>query len=203
MEREYKWNIPPESLSAFAGYLHEAAGRLSHDIMQMAAVYYDTPDGMIHKIGGALRIRRENDRSVCCMKRTVRKEGALALREEYETEAQTLKEGLEKLPDAGAPRDFCILLLHQEFQELGRTEFTRNCYLMEIREGAGFTAEFAFDVGALGLPGHMKHFEELELEFKSGDADAFTAYAEALEKRFSLIPQRASKLARAIAAAKE
>lgn len=203
MEREYKWNIPQETLAAFAGYLHDAKGRLSHDIMRMAAVYYDTPDGLLHQQGGALRIRRENDRSVCCMKRTVMKEGALALREEYEAEAQTLAEGLQKLPDAGAPRDFCILLMHQEFRELGRTEFTRNCYLVEIHEGNGFTAEFAFDVGELGVSGHMKHFEELELEFKSGDADAFTAYAETIEKRFSLIPQRASKLARAIAAAKE
>lgn len=201
MEREYKWLIPKESLCDFARFLHDAEGRISHSILQMAAVYYDTPDGLMHKIGGALRLRRENDRSVCCMKRTVRKEGAMALREEYETEAQSLREGLEKLPDAGAPRDFCILLMHQEFCELARTEFIRNCYLMEMRAPAFFTAEFAFDVGALGGQGHMLPFEELELEFKSGDEDAFTAYAETIEKRFSLIPQKASKLARAIQAA--
>ena len=41
---------------------------------------------------------------------------------------------------------------------------------------------------------------ELELELKSGDAAAFDAYAQALEQRFSLIPQPLSKLARAIAA---
>lgn len=201
MEREYKWIIPQETLSALAGFLHEAEGRLSQDTLQMSAIYYDTQDDLVYRSGAALRLRKENDRSVCCMKRTLKKEGAQALREEYEVEAATLTEGLQKLPDAGAPRDLCILLLHQEFRELARTEFIRNCYLLSVQGDAPFTAEFAVDVGALGGQGNMQPFEELELELKSGDADAFQAYADALEQRFALIPQKASKLARAIKAA--
>lgn len=201
MEREYKWQIPQETLAALAGYLHETAGRLSHETLQMAAVYYDTPDDLVYQNGAALRLRMENGRSVCCMKRTVQKQGAQALREEYEVEAETLPDGLQKLPEAGAPRDFCELLSRQNFRELARTDFTRNCYLLEIREAAPFTAEFAVDVGALGAAEHMLPFEELELELKSGDAAAFQAYADVLEARFSLVPQEKSKLARAIAAA--
>lgn len=201
MEREYKWQIPQETLAALAGALHEAETRLSHETLQMAAVYYDTADDLVYRRGAALRIRRENERSVCCMKRTVSKQGAQALREEYEVEAETLEEGLAKLPDVGAPRELCELLSRQDFRELACTEFTRNCYLLEIREAAPFTAELAVDVGALGVSGHMLPFEELELELKSGDAAAFQVYADALEARFSLIPQEKSKLARAIAAA--
>ena len=196
MEREYKWKIPKDALAALAGYLHGLPERLSHDTLQMAAVYYDTADDLVHRSGAALRIRRENDRSVCCMKRTLMKEGAQALREEYEVEAETLLEGLQKLPEAGAPRDLCILLQHQTFRELARTEFVRSCYLLQ--PDAAFTAEFAVDVGALGITGNMQPFEELELELKSGDAAAFQAYAEQLEQRFSLEPQKASKLARAV-----
>ncbi len=201
MEQEYKWMIPQETLAPLAEYLHGLQGRLRHDTLHMAATYYDTPDDLVHRQGGALRIRRENDRSVCCMKRTLKKDGAQAIREEYETEAETLAEGLQKLPDAGAPRELCIFLSHQTFRELGRTDFVRNCYLLEFPGDASFTAEFAVDVGALGAADNMQPFEELELELKSGDADAFDAYARSLEQRFSLIPQPLSKLARAIKAA--
>ena len=201
MEREYKWMIPQDTLAALADFLHQEQTRLSHETLHMAAIYYDTEDDLVYKNGAALRIRQENDRSVCCMKRTLKKEGAQALREEYEVEAQTLAEGLKKLPAAGAPQELCDLLSGQQFRELGRTDFIRNCYLLEISANALFTAEFAVDVGALGASGAMQSFEELELELKSGDTAAFIAYAEMLERKFALIPQKRSKLARAIAAA--
>lgn len=201
MEREYKWMIPQDTLAALADFLHQEQTRLSHEMLHMAAVYYDTEDDLVYKNGAALRIRQENDRSVCCMKRTLKKEGAQALREEYEVEVQTLAEGLKKLPAAGAPQELCDLLSGQQFRELGRTDFIRNCYLLEISANALFTAEFAVDVGALGASGAMQSFEELELELKSGDTAAFIAYAEMLERKFALIPQKRSKLARAIAAA--
>ena len=193
--------IPQETLASLADFLHNAETRLSQDTLHMSAVYYDTADSLVYRNGAALRIRKENNRSVCCMKRTIKKEGAQALREEYETEAETLAEGLEKLPDAGAPRDFCGMLRQQTFRELGRTEFIRNCYLLQIGDHPCFTAELAVDVGALGAKEHMQPFEELELELKSGDSAAFIAFAEMLERRFSLVPQIKSKLARAIEAA--
>ena len=201
MEREYKWKIPQETLAALADYLHGLQERLSHETLHMAAVYYDTPDDLVYRNGAALRLRKENEKTVCCMKRTLKKEGAQALREEYETEADSLQEGLLKLPDAGAPRDLCIFLSHQQFRELGRTDFVRNCYLLAPEPA--FTAEFALDVGALGCADHMEPFEEIELELKSGDAAAFQAYADALEQRFRLIPQKRSKLARAIQTAQD
>jgi asparagine synthetase B (glutamine-hydrolysing) len=44
----------------------------------------------------------------------------------------------------------------------------------------------------------MQPFEELELEFKSGDEAAFHRFAAQLSTRFSLVPQPLSKLARAV-----
>lgn len=201
MEREYKWIIPQDTLAALAEFLHLEEKRISHDTLHMAAIYYDTADSLVYQNGAALRIRKENDRSVCCMKRTVMKLGAQALREEYEVEADTLAEGLRKLPDAGAPRAFCEMLLQQDFRELGRTDFIRNCYLYKISADTSFSAELAVDVGTLGSVSNMQSFEELELELKSGDPAAFIAYAEMLEKRFALIPQKRSKLSRAVEAA--
>lgn len=194
MEQEYKWCATPELRTKLTKMLSRHEATVSAYNLQMAAVYYEMPDGFLRKNGMALRLRSENGKTVCCMKRTVRKEGALALREEYETEAADLKDGLRRLPEHGAPRDLCIFLLAQEFCELARTEFTRQCYLLDC---GSFTAEFAADEGRLGKTGKMQPFAEFELELKSGDADAFTAFAEALQAKYSLTPQPLSKLARA------
>ena len=198
MELEYKWRIPKESLSVLAAFLHSHPGRLSQDTLLMSAVYYDTPEQLAHQRGCALRLRRENDRTVCCMKRNIRKDGAQALREEYEVEAETLSEGLKKLPDAGAPEDLCLFFSAQNFCVTAKTEFVRSCYLLSEDSPAHFTAEFAVDVGSLGNEQRMQKCEELELEFKSGDTAAFQQFAEMLQTRFALEPQPLSKYARAI-----
>ena len=194
MEQEYKWCASPELRTALIKMLSQHEATVSAYTLQMAAVYYEMPDGFLRKNGLALRLRRENDVTVCCMKRTVLKEGALAVREEYETEASDLKDGLCRLPEHGAPRDLCIFLQAQEFCELARTEFTRQCFLLDL---GTFTAEFAADEGRLGKTGKMQPFAEFELELKSGSEEAFAAFAEGLQAQYGLTPQPLSKLARA------
>lgn len=198
MELEYKWQIPADTLSALAAYLRGIGGGMSGSTLHMAAEYFDTPDEMLRNSGAALRLRRENDRTVCCMKRTVQREGAQALREEYEVTADSLQEGLRLLPDAGAPRDFCLFLALLTLNPFAKTDFIRNCWLLSVADDAPFTAEFAIDVGTLGNARGMQPFEELELEFKSGDEAAFHRFAAQLSTRFSLVPQPLSKLARAV-----
>ena len=56
MEQEYKWKIPQATLSALADYLHGLSGRLRHDTLHMAAVYYDTADSLVYKNGAETRI---------------------------------------------------------------------------------------------------------------------------------------------------
>jgi len=196
MEKEYKWQANAALRERFMQLLAAHEALCSAQTVQMAAVYYETADGILRKNGTALRLRRENDHSVCCMKRTLEKDGALAVRDEFEVQAETVQEGLEKLSEKGAPRDLCIFLRAQQLTELARTEFERHCYL--IAPGA-FTAEFAVDAGKLGNHGVMQPFEEIELELKTGDAAAFCAYAEQLQAEYGLIPQPLSKLARAAA----
>ncbi|MBQ3940810.1 MAG: CYTH domain-containing protein [Oscillospiraceae bacterium] len=203
MEQEFKWHLPADRFDALMQYLRENGELLSAQTLRMEAVYYETVDGLLYRLGVALRIRRENDRSICCLKRTVHKEGALAQREEYETEADSLAEGFARLPDAGAPADLCRLLAAQTFTELARTRFTRQATLFRFRMPEPFTAEFAADSGALGGAGKMSPFSEIELELKSGDAASFFRFADALAEAFSLIPQPASKLARAIRTARQ
>ena len=203
MEQEYKWHLPETQLPALLRYLRVAGDCLSEQTLHMAAVYYDTPEGLLRRLGIALRIRRENDRSICCLKRTVRKEGALAEREEYETEAENLTEGFARLPAAGAPAELCTLLAAQTFTELAGTWFTRKALLFRLHSPEEFTAELAADAGFLGGNGRMLPFSEIELELKSGDAASFHRFAEAIAGAFALTPEPASKLARAVCAARQ
>lgn len=202
-EREFKWEVPLDTLSLLARALHGDPALQKHETLIMSASYFDTPDNLVYQNRAAVRIRRENNRSVCCMKRTLKKDGASAVREEFEVEADDLHEGLRKLPEAGAPQALCELLAEQEFIVLAETSFIRNAYTFAFTEPVPFTAELAVDVGELGGNGSFTPFEELELELKSGDADAFYTYAKELERKFRLVPQPRSKLARAVASAKK
>ena len=204
MEREYKWRVPERNLPALMRYLRVMGDCLSEQTIRMAATYYETPEGYLRRLGIALRIRQENDRSVCCLKRTVHKEGALAEREEYETEARTLAEAFERLPAAGAPAVLCTALAAQRYEELAKTRFMRRATLLRLHDPltfTEFTAEFAVDTGTLGGNGNMQPFSEIELELKSGDAESFCRFADALGTRFALTPEPESKLSRAIRAA--
>lgn len=204
MEQEFKWRLPERNLTALERYLRVKGDILSEQTLRMAASYYETPEGYLRKLGIALRIRQENDRSVCCLKRTVHKEGALAEREEYETEAKTLAEAFERLPSAGAPAVLCSALAAQRYVELARTRFMRHATLLRLRDPltfTEFTAEFAVDAGTLGGNGNMQPFTEIELELKSGDAESFFRFANALAAQFALTPEPESKLSRAIRAA--
>jgi inorganic triphosphatase YgiF len=199
MEQEYKWLADASARVRFAKLLAAHPSVTASGILHMTAVYYETPEHTLRKQGIALRLRQENEHSVCCMKRTLQKEGALAVREEYETEAPDIRTGLQKLPDAGAPKELCIFLAAQTFTEFARTEFTRQWFLLDA---GAFTAELAVDAGKLGNSGNMEPFGELELELKTGDPAAFTAYAEQFQKEYALTPQPLSKLARAAAVGK-
>lgn len=199
MEIEYKWAASPAQLEALA-----AVNVKARHTIQMQAIYYETPDGYLRKSGAALRVRRENDRVVCCLKMDKVLQGGCTMRREFETDAADLTDGLRRLPKQGAPADLCETLLRADLRELARTEFTREALLLEyMTEKDICTAELALDRGALGGNGHMQPFTEAELEYKSGSEAAFHRYAEVLMQQFSLTAESRSKLARAIAIANQ
>ena len=57
----------------------------------MESSYFDTADGLLKEHQAALRLRRENDRSVCCMKlRNTDTPDGMRAHEEYQCEAVSL-----------------------------------------------------------------------------------------------------------------
>lgn len=201
MEREYKWKADAAKLDAMRADSRLAVLCQGTAVLHMHAVYYETEDGLLREHHAALRFRRENDRGVCCMKLGKRIVGGCTEREEYETEAADLAEGLRRLPAAGAPPALCGLLLQTELLELAHTDFHRTAMTLRYAvHGNSCTAELALDAGVLGNAGAEIPFTEAELEFKDGDSTLFGTFAEQLAEMFALETQPLSKLARAIAA---
>ena len=107
MEKEYKWRADEKLLGQALLWASSRIGSQSRTI-NMESSYFDTADGLLKEHQAALRLRRENDRSVCCMKlRNTDTPDGMRAHEEYQCEAVSLLDGLRRLPELGAPNDLC------------------------------------------------------------------------------------------------
>lgn len=202
MEVEYKWDLTDAGGPAAL----DAAEKLSPYIrgskdIAMHATYYDTVDGDVLALRGGLRRREENGLSVCSLKLEVEVSDGKATREEYEVACDDIRQALELLPEAGAPRDVCGMLAGKELKVNCETEFDRRAFSLAVgAQGAAdaFEAELAFDEGVLRRDGREQEFREMELEHKDGSLDAFNAFALDIQDTAHLTPQPLSKLARAM-----
>ena len=197
MEIEYKWNLSDEKDVERLIMAAAAAGSATGpNEVHMHATYYDTAKRDVYHMHGGLRIRRENAESVCCLKLTATSQGDCKTRREYEVDAADIREGLEKLPDAGAPREICEQLLANGPAPTCETAFVRRAYAIAAES---FAAELAIDTGELRRNGKTAPIHEIELEYESGSEDAFHAFAARLQDELGLSVQELSKLARAMA----
>lgn len=202
MEVEYKWDLTDAGGPAAL----DAAEKLSPYIrgskdIAMHATYYDTVDGDVLALRGGLRRREENGLSVCSLKLEVEVSDGKATREEYEVACDDIRQALELLPEAGAPRDVCEMLAGKELKVNCETEFDRRAFSLAVGvQGAAgaFEAELAFDEGVLRRDGREQEFREMELEHKDGSLDAFNVFALDIQDTAHLTPQPLSKLARAM-----
>lgn len=199
MEQEYKWVMPCD-FNIENSWKNDDLGvkLLDTDKILMKAVYYDTEDGLLANMHGALRVRCENGRSICCMKILSSCNGAYKNREEYEVETDSVLEGLMLLPSKNAPADVCKEISQRPIVVLCSIEFTRSVYHLEINHKMGSCiVEFAVDSGVLRRQ-KQEQFNEIELEFVSGNDEVFHLYATLMESRFLLVPEPLSKIARAM-----
>lgn len=196
MEIEYKWEIEDPKLVDSIMSSELLAGTLAsrHEI-RMQAVYYDTPASDVYAMHGGLRIRKENETSICCLKMSAESLEACKTRREYEVAAQTIEDGLIKLPQAGAPQEVCERLLAGKPAPICETAFTRQACRLQFGD---FDAELAFDFGEMHRNEKTALIHEIELEYVSGSQESFHAFAAELQEQFTLIVQPLSKLARAM-----
>ena len=162
---------------------------------QMHAEYFDTDDGYLTDMRAALRMRRENEKNVCCIKLGERQENGIFSRSEFECEAQSISDGLDKLAVLGAPQAVIAELKEYTVICVCRTDFLRRAY---IYQNDRITAEIAFDCGTISAGGGNAEICELEIELKDGRQEDFAALCEYVKDKFGLTAQQKSKFARGL-----
>ena len=162
--------------------------------IRMETTYFDTPDGSLSQRHVTLRIRKENNISVCTMK-TPLSDGS---RGEWECEAEDIQQGLSKLVALGAPTELCDLAKVGLITVCG-AKFTRLATDVPTADGM---AELAIDSGILLGGGREIPLCEVEIEHKSGSDQATLELAAIMSARFGLVQENKSKFRRALALAK-
>lgn len=158
--------------------------------IRMETVYYDTLDAALSRRRWMLRRRYENGTSVCTLK-TPLPDGS---RGEWETPCDDIRLAVKELCKLGASEELLTLtaggpteVCAARFTRLAKQIVLENC-----------TVELALDEGALMGGGRTLPFAEIEVELKSGEETAATAFAETLARKFSLTPEPKSKAQRAM-----
>lgn len=191
MEREFKWKANSNDYNKILKELN-----LSEDeAVEMHASYYDTAAHWLrsHKI--ALRLRRENDKQVCCLKLQDSARDGLHVHDEFECAAASLTDGLNELPKYGAPNDLCCALKSETLIAVCETKFHRRRATWQTPD---FTAEIVFDEGVLICQDKQQAFTEIECEQKSGNDKAFESACMAISEKFVLKSEAKSKFSRAL-----
>ena len=158
--------------------------------IRMETVYYDTLDAALSRRRWMLRRRYENGISVCTLK-TPLPDGS---RGEWETPCDDIRLAIEELCKLGAPEDL-LTLTESGLTEACAARFTRLAKRLTLER---CTVELALDEGALMGGGRTLPFAEIEVELKSGEEAAATAFAESLARKFGLTPEPKSKAQRAM-----
>lgn len=162
--------------------------------ISMETTYFDTADGALSDRRVTLRLRKENETSICTLK-TPLPDGS---RGEWECQADNITDGLNALVALGAPREVA-LLAEPGLQPVCGAKFTR--LVAEVTTADG-TAELALDSGVLLGGGKETTLCEVEVELKSGSDRATLAFAEGLAAKYNLQPESKSKFRRALDLAK-
>ena len=188
IEFELKYRATPAQQQA----LLERFGGQGRTI-SMETTYYDTPDRHLSARHITLRRRMENGVSVC----TVKTPAGNGARGEWDCLCNDIHTAIPELIKAGAPR-FLLPLTAVPLEPTCGARFTRQAIDIET---PAFSAELAIDSGVLLGGGKEEPLCEVELELKSGNANAMVTFMSDLTARYGLVPEPYSKFRRAKALA--
>jgi inorganic triphosphatase YgiF len=156
--------------------------------IRMETTYFDTPDGALSAHRMTLRLRKENDATVCTLK-TPLPDGS---RGEWECLTTDIGDGIRALMAMGAPKRLAGLTVNDVIPRCG-ARFTRLAAEIATTDGM---AELALDSGIL-LGGNREiPLCEVEVELKSGSEAAAIALARELADNYGLKEENKSKFRR-------
>ena len=198
IERELKLALAPSQHDDIARFFDERTG--AGKPIELANVYFDTPDCALAKAKAALRLRRTPDEWLQTYKTLGKTVGGLSSRHEWELPVAGEALDIDALLAACESEDACDALERAapDLIALFKTNVRRIVWDIE-REGSQI--EVALDLGEITaeVDGKTRRAEisELELELKSGEESALSMLAAELRGAFpELTPEDQSKAQR-------
>lgn len=173
---------------------------LQSSCRELGNTYFDTQDNWLRKHDIGLRIRCFDGVFVQTVKTAGRVVAGLHQRPEYNAEHSCNLPDLELHPEDIWPQGKEIQTLQSELIPLFSTNFTREQWLVGMADGSQI--EVAFDQGNVIAGDQAEPICEVELELKSGQADALFTLARTLSEEGGMRLGNLSKAARGYRLAK-
>jgi len=171
-EIELKLAVSAGAHDALVGWLDanaQAAGSV-----ELANVYYDTPDQALARNRAALRVRRQGSQWLQTLKTAAVSTSGLSARHEWEVPLQNDALSLDAFVANNAAEAADYVRPHASaLAPLFRTDFTRRLWHVAADGGE---IEIALDAGAILIPGTQARepIDELELEWKPAAGSTLT-----------------------------
>ncbi len=190
-EIEIKFLATAEAFKAAQGW--EPLGPTRPRAQRLRNVYFDTPDGDLHRHGSVLRLRRLGRRRLLTFKWRGKFAGGAFERGEMEvpTPSELADPALLGVEIAGLIETMCQ---GQALLPVYETEVKRIIYLVR---GSASEIEVAFDTGRIQAGGQSVPIREIEMELKSGEPAALYQLGLALAEAFPVTLGCQSKAERA------
>lgn len=185
-EIECKLLAPGREVLGEIAQAFSPAGTTTHN----ETIYFDL--GALAERKWMLRVRKTDDNAPVY---TFKAPGEGYERVEFECEAPSPAEAVQRLTALGAPSELAQLA---GFREFCGASFDRTAILLET---GGAAIELALDEGVLRAPGKQEPVCEVELELKAGPVEPMLALRDELTARYGLTEGTLSKYARAQALA--
>ena len=160
----------------------------------LEARYYDTEQGLLHKMGYAYRIRKEKNGLIATLNGRGKVEDGLHSRLEWNVPVENI------LPDImvfrnepGFEQELIDMITPFRLQNIMDTMFTREKMLMRIDNSL---IEVAIDCGFVRANNHNAPIKEVELELREGSVEVIRDLGDMLLNMFPLKLSGKSKFAR-------
>ena len=189
-EIELKLTLEAHQITAFKRLM--ARRRVTPTTHNLHTRYFDTPEFALGDLGIALRIRRVGRRWIQTLKKAGESQSGLSTRAEYESPVPGNTLDFSRLPTEAVVHIPPSLI--KQLVPMFETRFTRTAWL--IRNRSGTAIEVALDVGEIRAGTRVQALCEVELELKSGRAEALLEWALALTEQIDLLPFDLSKAER-------
>lgn len=198
-EIELKLSINPEQASDLWRALALRFPDLKPVRQTLFSAYYDTPDGHFRNNAVALRLRREDGRWIQTVKSGGSASGGLHRRIEHETEVAAQLPSFPAMIDAGIAHLVADREIRESLGVIFTAQFDRSSVL--LRPAPGTAVEAALDQGVIAAGGRREAICEIELELKSGNADALFDLARVIAQEIPVRLDNRSKAERGYALA--